>query len=263
MVNRIALEDLRDLLHTPGCPLCHVEEQAVAGYFRDLLGEDPQKPDVLPSLRGPLGYCPEHTLALVAFEQKLCDSVTTTVGLYEQLVETARERLTRAKPGWGAIPFLQRSWDGVARLLGGPRFHARLHLRQGRCPVCLAVDQAIQTTTQALLEQVDQENPNILLDYHSSGGLCLPHLEIALAAGSLDEPTACHRLIEDAVERLAHAQRAMHEFLRKSQGGERGERISPQEEAAWRSVLAWFTSRTEEDFLHPAKRVKGILSEKK
>ncbi len=134
-----------DLLTGPGCPVCRYADEASARYLAWFALEAHAQADTVTRLCASLGMCPRHTRGLMSQP----GAATRLTAVYGYVVTAARDRLT-----------------------GRP---ARLR----ECPGCEHDDGAAGRALDTLLEGLP--DATIRERYRQLGGLCLPHLRVALA----------------------------------------------------------------------------------
>jgi hypothetical protein len=180
------------------------------------------------------GFCAAHAAAL----RELPDAALGTAIVYQGLVEQACRWLD--DPARGAeAPVNRRGW----RALVGRRRIAAARAprpRRARCAVCVELAAAERSDLDALLEGLG--HPELDRAYAGSDGLCLPHLDLALARGG-SRPEAA-RLVALTREKL----RALAEDLRRFVD-KHDHRVRPsfteREARAWGLALQLVAGRAE------------------
>jgi len=134
-----------DLLTGPGCPVCRYAGEASARYLAWFALEAHAQADTVTRLCASLGMCPRHTRGLMSQP----GAATRLTAVYRYVVKAARDRLA----------------GRAARL--------------GECLACEHDDGAVGRALETLLE--DLPDAAVRERYRELGGLCLPHLRLALA----------------------------------------------------------------------------------
>jgi hypothetical protein len=144
----LTLYSAEDLLTAPGCPICRYATEASDRYLGWFALEGHAQPATITTLCTSLGMCPRHTRRLMSQPGA---SVRLTA-VYRYVMTAARDRLT-----------------GNAR-------------RITTCPGCEHDEAAARRALGTLLEGL--VDSAVLHRCQDLGGLCLPHLDAATAAGS-------------------------------------------------------------------------------
>lgn len=220
-----ALQEVIDRLRTPpkekepNCALCRLARQSVERGVRLLFAEFVNDPKVRESWRRSGGFCSEHTVLAASLGDALGIAI-----LYIDLARLARERL--------ASPPSRRlgSWitDFGSKLKPAGASAPRLP-----CPACALEYEAEARYAAALaagLEHSDGEARTIL---ETGAELCLPHLELTLAAAP---PEVADRLRRRELERLAALEAELEEIVRKNDYRFRGEPWGAERDAWLRAL---------------------------
>lgn len=143
--NRLTLYDARDLLTVPGCPVCRYAAEAGGDrYLAWFALEGHADPATVTRLCAASGMCPRHTrgtLGQPGAEQRL-------TALYRYLLPAALEQVLAGEP----LP--------------------------GACPACARDAAATEHAVDTLLDGLGEEHTR--RRYAELGGLCLPHLRLAV-----------------------------------------------------------------------------------
>lgn len=143
----LTLYSAEDLLTAPGCPVCRYAAEANDRYLGWFALEGHAQPAVITTLCASLGMCARHTRRLMSQPGA---SVRLTA-VYRYVMTAARDRLA-GKPG-----------------------------RTMTCPGCEHDEAATRRALDTLLEGL--ADSAVLHRCQDLGGLCLPHLDAATAAG--------------------------------------------------------------------------------
>jgi uncharacterized protein DUF6062 len=217
----------------PGCPVCGCLRDAASRHLAAVLAEHVTDPLSRARLAEAWGFCAAHAAAL----REMPEVALGTAIIYQALVERAGrwlDELARA----AAAPARRRGWRS---LMGGSRgAGSGSRPRRARCPVCVELVLAERGHLDALLGGL--ADPELGPAYASSDGLCLPHLELALARAGA-RPAAA-RLVELARDKFRALADDLRRFVDKHD-----HRVRPTftdcEAAAWRQALALVAGRVE------------------
>jgi hypothetical protein len=180
------------------------------------------------------GFCAAHATAL----REMPEVALGTAIIYQALVERACRWLDEAARAVAA-PDRRRGWRA---LVGGSRATGgESRPRRARCPVCVELVVAERSHLDALLGGL--ADAKLGPAYASSDGLCLPHLELALArAGTRPEAA---RLVELAREKLRTLAADLGRFVDKHDHRIPRPTFTEREATAWREALALVAGRME------------------
>ncbi len=143
----LTLYSAEDLLTTPGCPVCRYAAEASDRYLGWFALEGHAQPAMITTLCASLGMCARHTRRLMSQPGA---SVRLTA-VYRYVMTAARDRLA-GNPG-----------------------------RMMACAGCEHDEAAARRALDTLLEGL--ADSAVLRRCQDLGGLCLPHLDAAMAAG--------------------------------------------------------------------------------
>jgi hypothetical protein len=137
---------------------------------------------------------------------------------------------------------------GLAKSGGGPLYP------RGECPACSAGDNGALNSLHVLCEELQKagrgSSSDVREGYLASDGLCLPHLRTVIALHRGTFPNAIQLLIDDTVQRLENQSKDMKEYIRKNNWTYRDEKLTEEEDTAWRKTLAFFTGIPGESFIY-------------
>lgn len=252
MAFAIAINNLIEAMGKPGCPICRIYRQASERALESFLWENVNEPDVRQGILDSYGFCPTHTRVMVAREVLTSSIPLGTNIIYEHLVRVVAQELSGLKPGSLSVRVsdiraklkrLVGSLAGVKSAGIGPLYP------RGSCPACVAGDHAAQNSLHVLCEEI-QKDGDVLAAYRRSDGVCFLHLREAIEVHSVGFPRSVSVLIDDAVDRLENQSRGMKEFIRKNNWTYRDEKLTEDEDTAWRKTLAFFTGYPTGAFTH-------------
>ncbi len=95
MAFALTIVKLEDVLKKTGCPVCRVEHEAAAHSIDAFLWENANDPVVRRPINDAYGFCPEHTLVLVATELSNSGPVLGVNLIYEVLAKNVGQDLKR------------------------------------------------------------------------------------------------------------------------------------------------------------------------
>ena len=217
----------------PGCPVCGCLRDAAGRHLSVILAEHVTDPLSRARLAEARGFCATHATAL----REMPEAALGTAIVYQGLVEQACRWLDEAVRSVGR-PDGRRGWRALVgrsrRTRGEPR------PRRERCPVCVELIAAEACHLDALLEGI--EGAELGPAYTASDGLCLPHLELALArAGARPEAARLAVLTREKLRALADE---LRRFVDKHDHRVRPS-FTEREAGAWQQALALVAGRVE------------------
>ncbi len=252
MAFALTIGKLEDVLEKTGCPVCRVEHDAAARSIDAFLWENANDPVVRRPINDAYGFCPEHTLMLVATEMSNSGPVLGVNLIYEVLAKNTGQDLKalsrKSKANRRGQSFLNKFGLGRQHNWNQPVLKPK-----GRCPVCELVEESAKNTLSTLFEELTKQQAKIMESDQHSHGLCLKHLKIGLECFEGKYPQASNFLIQDAIRRLETQQAQMLEYIRKHNWAYRDEQLSPEERSAWLRTLVFFTGYPPERFVHQIK----------
>jgi hypothetical protein len=179
------------------------------------------------------GFCAAHAAAL----RDVPEAALGTAVVYQGLVERAGRWLDETARTIGAAHG-RRGWRALVGR--GRRTGSAARSRRERCPVCVELVAAERSHLDALLAGL--ADVELGPAYVGSDGLCLPHIELALArAGARPEAV---RLVDLAREKLRVLADDLRRFVDKHDHRVR-QSFTDREAAAWRLALAQVAGRAE------------------
>lgn len=243
MAFAMAINNLVEAMSKPGCPACRTFRQASERALESFLWENVNEPDVRQGILDSYGFCPSHTRVMVAREVFTSSIPLGTNIIYEHLGRVVAKELKTLRPG-NPMSAINEISGGLRRFFQGIRKGQSagvgpLHLR-GKCPACLAGDNAANNSLHVLCEEAQKES-DVRNKYQESDGLCFIHLRVAIEKHSRQFPGSITLLIEDASGRLERQSKQMKEYIRKSNWAYRDEKVTEEEDTAWRKTLTFFT----------------------
>lgn len=251
MAFALAVNNLLDALKKPGCPVCRIFRQASERALESFLWENVNEPDVRQGILDSYGFCPAHTRVMVARELFTSSLPLGTNIIYEHLGRVVANELKTLRPGspagmlnglgGGVRDMLEKT--GLAKKGGGP-----LHPR-GECPACTAGNNGALNALHVLCEEL-QKQGDVRAAYLESDRLCLPHLREGIERHSASFPKAVQFLIDDTVQRLESQSKDMKEYIRKANWAYRDEKLTEEEDTAWRKTLTFFTGFPGDAFVY-------------
>jgi hypothetical protein len=232
---------LDEAMKKPGCPVCRLAEESVQKSASGFLYENSMNPEVRQPIIEARGFCPDHTLLLVAVEMSSSGPVLGINYIYEQLARLVADELTAQKP---SVP-------GFSKVL---KYFQPSTPPLPVCPLCEHEKQSATNLLQALFEELEEDTSVTRNAYAQSEGLCYSHLTSGLRENSPLYPASSKFLIDQTKERLTAQSAEMREYIRKHDWHYRDEKISPSELTAWKKVLTFFTGLPEYQFNHKIEK---------
>jgi hypothetical protein len=217
----------------PGCPVCGCLRDVAGMHLSAILAEHVTDPLSRARLAAAWGFCATHATAL----REMPEAALGTAIVYQGLVEEACRWLDEAARSAGMASG-RRGWRALVgrsrRTRGEPR------LRRERCPVCVELVAAEACHLDALLAGIG--GAELDSAYATSDGLCLPHMELALArAGTRPEAVRLAALTGEKLRALADD---LRRFVDKHDHRARP-RFTEREAGAWHRALALVAGRVE------------------
>lgn len=249
MAFALAVNHLIAALKEPGCPICSLYREAAERSVESFLWENVNDPQVRQGIIDSYGFCKPHTRLLVAREIFTSSIPLGTNIIYEHLGRLVAGELASVRPTGsgepGGLGDKVRTWLYEAGL---GRAGGKLQPR-GICPICAAGENFAVNHLHTLCEELEKEG-DVLTAYKASDGLCLDHLRASLDLHSEHFPNAVRFLVDDTVDRLTQQSAHMKEFIRKANWSYQNEKVSEEEDLAWRKTLTFFTGYPGTAFTH-------------
>ncbi len=215
--------ELREMLQRPGCPVCHVGNKVARSQIEGLLYDSVTDKDSREKLAASMGFCRAHSRELLSFPgERLGATIITWAVLRE-----AQRRLQRSTPG--AAPSFRQ------RLRGQPASQSPLGAA-APCPICQNQSEIEARSLRELLDNLvgDLDEP-----LRRVGGLCWPHLELAMRTNADPRVHSALITLHDAVwQELIDL---MGEFIRKRDYRFSNETITDEETAALERAIKALT----------------------
>lgn len=207
-------QELHEMLQQPGCPICHVGRKVARNQLDALLYDSVTDKDSRDKLAGSMGFCSAHSRDLLTFPGERLGATIIEWALLRE----AQRRLKNNASGGGS------SWRQRLRAQGAAPSGIAA---DEPCPVCANQATLEARSLRELLEHLvgDLETPLAAV-----GGLCRPHLDLAMRSTS--DPAVREALVSlhDRVWQGLIDQ--MGEFIRKRDYRYSQETISDEESAA-------------------------------
>jgi hypothetical protein len=224
----IAYAHLLDACAKPGCPVCRCLIELATKALDILFHEHVTDRETRDRLDRSGGFCAWHGQLAVQGG----GSALGTAIVYESVLRRAVTRLRdleRAQAGRGAAPWWSpRAWRPFANR---GRRTAR-ETRATRCPPCVLLADSEADYLRTVLDSSGSEEFDAA--YAESGGLCLPHLDLALAA-SRHHP-GCGRLVAATLAKVEGLTARLARFVDKHDH-RADAAFAPEEAAAWTDVV--------------------------
>lgn len=253
MAFALSIVVLEEALKKAGCPVCRMEHDAAIHSIDSFLWEFTNDPGARAPINDAYGFCLDHTQMLVSTDLSGSGSAVGVNFVYALLAKNIShdlQHLARSEKS-------RRSFQGFLKRLNLAQNRAAnkpLLAPRGRCPICVQLDQSAHNILATLFELLAEQDKNITTLYHQSNGLCLRHLRSGLMDFMQTHPFAAELLIKDAIQRLDTQQAQMLEYIRKHDWAYRQEKITTEEQTAWKRTLTFFTG-------HPGGKFSNRKSE--
>lgn len=201
---------LLEACREPGCPVCRLEVESVERHLDRRFYESVNTPAWRDRLRDSLGFCHEH--AWLAVDQRLGDALGFSI-IYHDIVNSILNQLNergnpaRAPRGWA--PLLRQVPEQARNLIEKIVYSVT---PRKRCPVCGYRDETTRAALSVLVEELEKSEMTGALQF--SGGLCLPHLRLALE--QVKDTSICETLLTIHRDQLESLKTELAEFIRKN-----------------------------------------------
>ncbi len=253
MAFALAINNLIEAMKKPGCPICQMFRQGAQRGLESFLWENVNEPDIRQGILNSYGFCPAHTRVMVAQELYTSSLPLGTNIIYEHLGRVVAGELKGLRPGsaGSVVSGLGVSLRGLLARVGLVKGEGGPLRPRGECPACTAGNNAAANSLHVLCEELNKpESGEVQQVYLDSDRICLPHLREAIALHSARFPHAVQILIDDAVTRLEQQSKDMKEYIRKNNWTYRAEKLTEEEDTAWRKTLTFFTGFPGESFTY-------------
>lgn len=225
---------LVDACALPGCPVCACLRDVAGRHLAAVLAEHVTDPASRARLAEAWGFCAAHATAL----RDMPEAALGTAIVYHALVERACRWLDEAALAMTTPP-RRRGWRALVGNTGRAATASRP--RRAPCPVCVELVAAEANQLDALLAGL--ADPPLGPAYAVSDGLCLPHLDLALARGGARPETA--HLVALTREKLRALAEDLKQFVDKHDHRVARPSFTDREAGAWRQALALLAGRVE------------------
>lgn len=222
--------DILSLCEQETCPVCQAGQKAVFGYLEMILYESVTDPGVNDTLCASWGYCYEHAWLLPKIGQGNLSGIAL---LYRELITCINKQIPAARET------TRKRWH-VLRWLRGffPSRQQRWQFSpQQRCPACQLRQDTETRTLQVIIAALSQNDERMSHALQVSGGLCLTHLQDALAV--VQHKGVIEHLIHCTQHELTHIHDELNEFIRKYDYRFHHESIGNERES-WKRAIRFF-----------------------
>lgn len=210
---------LDDALDLPGCPLCRLVVQRVESTMESIDYEFVNDPGWREQAEDAWGFCNVHAHQWLAVAHPL-----GTALIYQGVLRRIDDQLRRVQIDQDGLS--SRLRNAIARSSDG-RLDAR-----GTCPFCIVRSEETATSLQQLLTGLG--DGTLASRYADSDGLCITHLDAALALGP---PGAVLDILRaHAAETHRRLQEHLQEIVRKHDYRFRNEPIGEERGSVERAV---------------------------
>jgi hypothetical protein len=170
----VAYFELVEACGKPGCPVCRCLRESTLRSLDALLYEQVTDPVTRASLGRSWGFCAWHAW----LSREVRNAPLAIALIYQDLLDRVRKPLTATQQELARRPGL-RGWRRLLRRPGSLPLVAARADRQG-CALCRLVKSTEASYLHTLLDSLD--DPDFDRAYRGSAGLCLPHINLALAS---------------------------------------------------------------------------------
>jgi hypothetical protein len=200
-LKNITYLDLIAACQEPGCLVCTLQGNVVAGYIRMLFHEHVNDPPSREKLRRSQGLCYEHIWL----------AIDTNLGNALGVAIISNDVIGKLLGDLENVDVKTKRFSAIKKFVGGNPNRSNL-APEKRCPVCLHAGEMLERILKTLVEFV--QKPELSDAIRNSDGLCLPHLRQALVMSP--SPEASHLLLALVLERWERLQSELAEFIRKN-----------------------------------------------
>ena len=212
----VLYHELIEAIQAGGCPLCRLGRRAADSYLHAVIYEGVTDPALRQQLRDARGPCFLHAWR----QARQRGAVLGTAILYRDFVNT----LTKA---------LEASAEAPRRLFGKPAEADAGLAATAECPACTLEVDAAHRTAKTLLKHLGKAE--LEQAYIDAGGLCMPHLRLALSLAGSGAAKTLSGWQATAWRRLRGE---LDELIRKHDYRFRHEAVTDAEAVAWERGVA-------------------------
>jgi hypothetical protein len=226
-------KDLLSACKQPGCPVCHLEHDAVDQYLQTAFRARANDLAIRQDLRDSLGLCQEHSWRMLNLG--LENTIAAAIGYHDVLL-----RIVQQLQNADLTPQLPKRFLSLKKQ--PPKLSVKFkavvkaltpHLR---CPACRLGETFSRSVLRTLIDSLQEQNIHNALA--SSGGLCLPHLRQLFE--QVQDAEMCKELISMNVERVEALRRKLSELIRQIEQ-QKDRKISQGEKDTWKVVINTIT----------------------
>jgi hypothetical protein len=231
----LSVAKLVEAMKLPGCPVCRRAWQTSNATMEIFLWENVNDPRIRGEINASYGFCNYHSRLLVSRELSNSGVALGVSIIYEQLGRIVSGELDKVEPKRKTSNFFTRLFDKGRGRTG------KVLPTKDSCPACKLTDQAVVNTLSTLFESLERGVSDLKEAYLASDRLCFDHLRLGLQHYGSRDSAVSRFLIEDAVERLNTLSADMRGYIRKNNWEYRDEKMTPEENDAWKRMLVFFT----------------------
>ncbi len=212
----------------PGCPICSLKNESERKYLVLVLHDYVDAPDLREEFCHAWGYCHTHAWSLSTLER---GNLLTVAIMYQDILE--RE----VKPVFERQNVAMRAGGGGLRRLFGKQDQETLSgliPQHTPCPACALGEQVETNAINILLSALAKQESRMRQALSASDGLCLLHLQRALALGK--DAAAREFLLNQAKAQLTQILAELKEFARKHDYRFQHEEIG-EERRCWQRAM--------------------------
>jgi hypothetical protein len=167
-------QQLQTIMTGTGCPICRLSQQAVHSYLASLLWESVNDPAIRQQLNQSLGFCGSHSRELLTFNGEWLGVAIIQRSLLQEVLRRISDPASAP-----ARPPLLAQWQEKLFSTGSTGSERAVAPATKPCPACVQHAEVEARGLETILKHLHDDLAEPL---RRAGGLCLPHLEQALAA---------------------------------------------------------------------------------
>lgn len=201
--------ELLEAFNVGGCPVCSLLLKSVRSYLTNLLYENVNDEGVRQLLRQSLGFCRDHSNALLGAGDTFGIAI-----IYQDILQHLHAGLSKENPE---------------------------SLRpQQECPACAYRDKFERLYLDTLGNSLNDEE--MMRALNGPDGLCLSHLR--QLADRIRDVDVKHAFFSQQEKRLERGRKHLVEFIRKQDIQFKNESISPEEETSCGRAIDFFAGKS-------------------
>jgi hypothetical protein len=222
-------KDLLLAYKQPGCPVCHLEHDAVDQYLQTAFRARANDLAIRQDLRDSLGLCREHAWRMLNLG--LENTIAAAIGYHDVLLKIVQQLQHADLTPNSSKRFLSLKKQPSKPLVMFKSVVKALTPRH-RCPACNFGETFSRSILRTLIDSLQEQDMHG--DLASSEGLCLPHLRQLFE--QMQDADMCKELISMNVERVETLRRKLSELIRQIEQ-HKDRKIEQDEKDTWKVVI--------------------------